>query len=117
MTKSYTLIRKVLIRPKELKILKKHCLVKSPYGNKALYDDIDWRPITRDDLLIEMLRGTITREKDLLVYVRNHVDSMYDKRYYYWDYYMYDDVLHVSPENNASFEPFGWATLTKKFDK
>lgn len=112
-----TLIRRVLIRPKELKTLKRHCLVKSPYGNRNLYDSVDWRPITRQDLLLEMIRGTITREKDLLVYIRNHANSMYDKRYYYWDYHMYNDVLHISPENSRSSEPFGWAVLKKSFDK
>lgn len=114
---TYTLVRKVLIRPRELKTLKKHCLKKSRYGHKHLYDTCDWKPITRDDFLIEMLRGTVQNEMDIHRWVKSHNGFLYDSRYYYWDFYFYDDILHICPDNNASFEPFGWATLTKSFDK
>ena len=45
-----TLVRKVLIRERELKSFKRRCLVKSEYGNKNLYDSVEWQPITVKDL-------------------------------------------------------------------
>ena len=114
---TYTLIRKVLIRPKELKKLKRHALIKSKAGNKKLYDSVEWRPLTRQDLLLEMLRGTITKDEEVWKYVHHHSHSVYERRYLDWNYEFFDDVLHVYPENGSSYEPFGWAVLKKSLDK
>ena len=119
---SYTLIRKVLIRERELKKLKRHALVKSPYGNKNLYDSIEWRPITTKDLAVEILKGVdikISNAKEVQGYFRHFTNSMYDKRYYYWDYTIIDNIVMIRPElgGKTYFEPFGWAVLKKEFDK
>ncbi len=114
-----TLVRKVLIRERELKTLRYHCLVKSPHGNKKVYDSVEWRPITIHDLTLEILRGVEVDIPVIRNYVRQYTNSMYDKRYYYWDYCIIDNMVMICPDSGGKprFEPFGWAVLTKHFDK
>lgn len=114
-----TLVRKVLIRERELKSFKHRCLVRSEYGNKNLYDSVEWRPITTKDLMLEIIKG---KEVDLTwikKYIRNHANLMYDTRYYYWDFTIINDTVMTRPSSGGRtrFEPFGWAVLTKEFDK
>ncbi len=114
-----TLIRKVLIRERELKTLRHHCLVKSEYGNKSLYDSVEWRPITTQDLLLEILKGKEVNLTWIKKYVRQHTNSMYDRRYEWWDYTIIDDTVMVRPASGGTtyYEPFGWAILKKELDK
>ena len=51
--------------------------------------------------------------------MREYTESMYDPRYYYWDYTIIDDTVMIRPNLGGVtyFEPFGWAILTKEFDK
>lgn len=114
-----TLVRKVLIRERELKTLRHHCLVKSPHGNKKIYDSVEWRPITIHDLTLEILKGKEVNLTWIKKYMRQYADSMYDKRYYYWDYCIIKDTVMTRPDSGGRtrFEPFGWAVLTKHFDK
>ena len=114
-----TLTRKVLIRERELKTLRYRALVKSEHGNKNLYDSLEWRPITVKDLTLEILKG---EEVDLLYikkYIRQHTESMYDPRYYYWEYWILNDMVMTRPASGGQtyFEPFGWAILKKEFQK
>ena len=75
---TYTLTRKVLIRERELKKLKRQALVKSEYGNKNLYDSIEWQPVTTKDLLIEILKGNNNIDpKRIRSYMLDHTHSMY----------------------------------------
>lgn len=117
-----TLVRKVLIRERELKTLRHHCLVKSPYGNEKIYDSVEWRPITVVDLTLEILRGEevdLNHIKNYIKKIAPYADSMYDKRYYYWDFCILDGMVMTRPDSGGRtrFEPFGWAVLKKHFEK
>ena len=114
-----TLTRKVLIRERELKTLRYRALVKSEYGNKGLYDSLEWRPITVQDLTLEILKGEKIDLTWIKSYMREYTESMYDPRYYYWDYTIIDDTVMIRPDSGGQtrFEPFGWAVLKKHFDK
>lgn len=114
-----TLIRKVLIRERELKKLKRHALVKSEYGNSNLYDSVEWRPITMHDLTLEILKGKEVNLTWIKKYVRQHTNSMYDRRYEWWDYTIINNTVMVRPASGGTtyYEPFGWAILKKELDK
>ena len=114
-----TLIRKVLIRERELKSFRYRCLVRSEYGNKNLYNSLEWRPITVQDLTLEILKGEKIDLTWIKSYMREYTESMYDPRYYYWDYTIIDDTVMIRPNLGGVtyFEPFGWAVLKKHFDK
>ena len=114
-----TLTRKVLIRERELKTLRYRALVKSEYGNKNLYDSVEWQPITVKDLTLEILRGEKVDLNYIKKYIREYTNSMYDPRYFYWDYMIIDDQVMIRPASGGTtyYEPFGWAILKKHFDK
>lgn len=113
------LVRKVLIRERELKTLRKRALVKSQYGNRKLYDTCEWRPITSQDMLVYMLKGeypTASRSWKTQLELWLIDKPLYDPRYKNWDLQMIDNVLNIAPMDGPSgYSPFGWATLTKKF--
>jgi hypothetical protein len=116
---THTLVRKVLIRERELKKLKRQALVKSEYGNSNLYDSVEWRPITVKDLTLEILKGEEVNLNYIKRYIRKYTNSMYDRRYEWWDYYIIGDTVVVRPASGGTtyYEPFGWAILTKEFNK
>jgi hypothetical protein len=122
MTKSdtYTLKRKVLIRESDVKTLKRHSLIESPHGNKQLYDSVDWKPITSNDLLIDTIRGIIYNNPESLrrYFVTYHAHTFYDSRYRHWsfDINSISRVLEISG-NNVHWQPFGWAVLIKELPK
>ena len=113
------LVRRVLIRERELKTLRHRALIKSKYGNRKLYDTCEWRPITSQDMLVYMLKGDYPTSPR---YAKTQLElwladkTVYDRRYKSWDLQMIDDILHICPmDGPTGYMPFGWATLTKKF--
>lgn len=116
MSDTYILTRKVLCREKELKSLKYKCLVKSDYGYKNIYDSIEWRPITSNDILIDMITGKITSQS-INTYIKNrHRANFYDYRYRNWYYRLENNIVEISP-TGKDWQPFGWAILKKELEK
>jgi len=115
--KQQTIIRKVLIRERELKTLRYRALVKSEHGNRKLYDTCEWRPLDKKDMLIYMLKGKYPQGNFVMIGKLKAwmLDKpVYDPRYMDWDLWMIDGILHITPLSGpSSYEPFGWATLTK----
>ena len=110
---SQTIIRRVIINERDFSKMRKHCLVRSPYGHKALYDTCEWRPITKHDLLLHLIRIPDS-DHALSTYLAHHRSQWYDREYM-WDYKfkLEDDVL-VGRKNHSRYSfQFGWATVTK----
>ena len=112
-----TITRRVLVRERELKTLRYRALIKSEHGNRKLYDTCEWRPLTRKDMLIYMLKGEYPQGNYVMI---NKLKAWmlknptYDPRYRDWDLWMIDDILHITPLNGPSnYEPIGFAVLTK----
>lgn len=116
---TYTLKRQVLISEKDYMKLRKHCLVKSLYGNRNLYDTCDWRPITDKDYLILVIKGEANSNSldDVTNFVLNQNERFYSRNYMYKKFCFKDNVIQMLNKRGRGSQKFGWATMTKVFEK
>lgn len=109
-----TIIRRVLVNERDFKRMKQQCLVVSSYGNKNLYDTCEWRPVTKHDLLLYLIKIP-TAKHAFTTYIAHHRSQWYDLNYLY-DYEFQlnsDDVLIGRRKHTRYSYQFGWATVTK----
>jgi len=112
-------IRTVLITEKNLPRLTREALVQSRYGQKKLYDSIDWRPLTENDYLIELLKNPKGEIPQMAVLhqliLKNHP---YHQDMKYWQLIIRDGLIQVRPNSGRGkndWQTLGIATLTKTF--
>lgn len=111
-------IRKVLTLESDLNPLRKRALVKSEYGNKKLYDTLDWRPLTKHDFLIEMIKHPLN-DRGQSFHIRQWTSNytFYREQYKKWAMVFFDDgTLRIAPmSGKGKWRTIGVATLTKTF--
>ena len=117
-------IRTVLLTKKNLPRLTREALVQSQYGRKKLYDSVDWRPLTENDYLIELLKNPPGEIPQMAVLhqliLKNHP---YQQDMKYWQLMIRDGLIQVRPNSGRGkkdwqprpWQPLGIATLTKTF--
>lgn len=108
-----TIIRRVLISDRDLGRMEYECLVISPCGHKKLYDTCEWRSLTSNDLLIDLIK--YNEKQSLVQYFKKHRGSLYDQTYTQ-DYILkIDEGRDVIGRKKHSryWYRFGWATVTK----
>jgi hypothetical protein len=112
MKKSQKIIRKVLIRQKDLKTLRYKALVKSDYGNHNLYDYCEWCPITDKDILIYAIKNS--HDKDYLDRLLFNQNELWNYKYKDWDIDIVGRIVCICPKSGPSYyDPLGFALLTK----
>lgn len=108
-----TIIRRVLIHERDFPKMQQHCLVRSPHGNRQLYDTCEWQPITKHDLLLHLIRIPNSKYA-LTTYLADHRPNWYDRDYLYdYQFKLKDDVLVGRKKYSRYSFQFGWATVTK----
>ena len=115
-----TVIRSIVVAERDLPALTKKALIKSDYGNKKLYDTVDFRLLTEQDLMIELLKNptkdSMTLEGQIRRWLKRY--HLYRQDYQYWFYRKQDRMIRISPnthKNKYRWDNLGIATLTKTF--
>jgi hypothetical protein len=115
-----TVIRSIVVAERDLPTLMKKALGKSDYGNKKLYDTVDFRLLTEQDFTIYLLKNptkdSMTPEGHMRRWVKQY--HLYREDYYYWFFRKQDRMIRISPNtgrNRYRWDNLGMATLTKTF--
>jgi hypothetical protein len=98
------------VSEKDLAKLTRKATKKSDYGHLKLYDSIEWRPISKHDYLIDLIRDGkkgldywIWEKKRFLYTPSKDIDWMW-----------IDNTLVGRGKYAKDFHIYGWATLTKE---
>ena len=106
-----TIIRRVLISSQDYPKMRQHCLVKSPHGNRNLYDTCEWTPLTPNDLLIDILKSR--GEYSPKSYFYKHRQDCYDRYTEDFKIYIRDNQIKGRKRHSRYEVNFGWATVIK----
>jgi hypothetical protein len=113
-------IRNVIITDRDLPTLMRRSLGKGEFGKEALYDTVDFRILTEQDLTLELLKNPIhdsaTPEGQIRRWIKRY--HLYREDYHYWLFRKQDRLLQISPHtgrNRHRWDNLGMATLTKTF--
>lgn len=111
---SQTIIRRVFVNERDFSKMRNHCLIRSPHGNERLYDTCEWRPVTKYDLLLYLIKIP-KAEYAFSTYIAHHRSQWYDLNYLYeYEFQLNsDDVLIGRRKHSRYSYQFGWATVTK----